>query len=147
MTSNQPSPTEGVLEGRATPRGAYSHVRRAGDLLFTAGISARRPDNSIAGADIDAMGTVHLDIRAQTHAVLDNIQSILRSAGAEMTDVVEVSSFLVDMNDFGGYNAVYADWFGGALSPPARTTVAVHQLPHPQLLVEIKVVACKPLPR
>ncbi len=58
-----------------------------------------------------------------------------------MTDVVEVSSFLVNMNDFAGYNAVYAEWFGGMANPPARTTVAVHQLPHPQLLVEIKAVA------
>ncbi len=60
-----------------------------------------------------------------------------------MTDVVEVSSFLVNMNDFAGYNAVYAEWFGGMANPPARTTVAVHQLPHPQLLVEIKAVAYK----
>jgi 2-aminomuconate deaminase len=140
------TPTEGVLAGKATPRGAYSHVRRAGDFLFTAGISARRPDNSIAGASADAMGTLTLDIRAQTREVLANIQAILQSAGADLRDVVEVSSFLVHMNDFGGYNEEYARWFGGFETPPVRTTVAVHQLPHPQLLIEIKVVAYKPLP-
>jgi 2-aminomuconate deaminase len=119
-------------------------VRRAGDFIFTAGISARRSDNSIAGASADAMGTLTLDIREQTRAVLDNIQSILRTAGAELSDVVEVSAFLVNMNDFGGYNEEYARWFGGFDAPPVRTTVAVHQLPHPQLLIEIKVVAYKP---
>ena len=138
---------EGVLSGRAAPRGAYSHVRRAGDLLFTAGISARRPDNSIAGAAADAMGTMTLDIRAQTRAVLENIQGILQGAGADLADVVEVSSFLVNMNDFAGYNEEYARFFGSMATPPARTTVAVHKLPHPQLLIEIKVVAYKPVAR
>ena len=46
--------TDGVLAGKAKPRGNYSHVRRAGAFLFTAGISSRRPDNTIAGAEIDA---------------------------------------------------------------------------------------------
>jgi 2-aminomuconate deaminase len=62
-----------------------------------------------------------------------------------MNDVVEVSTFLVDMNDFAGYNEVYAGFF--TEDPPARTTVAVHQLPHPHLLIEIKAVAYKPLHR
>jgi 2-aminomuconate deaminase len=131
----------GTVPGKATPRGAYSHIRRAGDFLFTAGISARRPDNSIAGASADAMGTLTLDIRLQTREVLQNISDMLASAGSSLGDVVEVSAFLVNMNDFGGYNEEYARWFGNMPLPPARTTVAVHQLPHPQLLVEIKVVA------
>ena len=135
----------GILADRPRPRGAYSHLRRAGDFLFSAGISARRQDNSIAGASADAMGTLSLDIREQTRAVLENIRAILQSAGADMTDIVEVGSFLVSMNDFGGYNEEYARWFGDFESPPARTTVAVHQLPHPQLLIEIKVVAYKPV--
>jgi 2-aminomuconate deaminase len=49
------------------------------------------------------------------------------------------------MNDFGGYNEVYAEYFDE--SGPARTTVAVHQLPHPHLLIEISAVAYRPLPR
>ena len=56
--------------------------------------------------------------------------------------MVEVSTFLVDMNDFAGYNEVYAEFFGP--DGPARTTVAVHQLPHPHLRIEIKAVAYKP---
>ena len=46
------------------------------------------------------------------------------------------------MNDFGGYNEVYAEYFDE--SGPTRTTVAVHQLPHPHLLIEIQAVACLP---
>ena len=134
--------TEGVLPGKAAPRGNYSHVRRAGPFLFTAGISSRRPDNSIAGAEVDAMGTMRLDIREQTRVVLSNIRDILAAAGAGLDDVVEVSSFLVNMNDFGGYNQVYGEYFDH--DGPARTTVAVHQLPHPQLLIEIKCVAYRP---
>jgi 2-aminomuconate deaminase len=131
-----------VIEGKATPRGAYPHVKRAGPFLFVSGTSSRRADNSIAGASADAMGTLTLDIRAQTRAVIENIRDILGSVGADLSDVVEISSYLVDMADFGGYNAVYAEFFGP--DGPARTTVAVHQLPHPQLRIEIKAVAYKP---
>jgi 2-aminomuconate deaminase len=135
MSTDNPSPI------KVQPRGNYSHVRRAGPFLYTAGISSRRSDNSIAGAQVDAMGTTQLDIREQTRVVLQNIEAILRSQGASLADVVEVSSFLVNMNDFGGYNETYAEFFGPG--GPARTTVAVHQLPHPHLLIEIKVVAYK----
>ena len=89
------------------------------------------------------MGTTNLDIRAQTRAVLENIRDILASAGAGLEDVVEISTFLVNMNDFGGYNQVYGEFFD--YEGPTRTTVAVHQLPHPHLLIEIKAVAYKPL--
>lgn len=92
---------------------------------------------------MDALGTARLDIREQTRATIENIRDILQSDGAELKDVVEVSSFLVNMNDFGGYNEVYGEFF--SLDGPARTTVAVHQLPHPHLLIEIKAVAHKPL--
>ena len=83
-----------------------------------------------------------LDIRVQTRAVLENIRDILMSAGARMHDVVEVSTYLVNMVDFQGYNEVYSEFFG--YQGPARTTVAVAQLPHPDLLIEIKAVAYCP---
>lgn len=131
-----------VVPGKARPRGAYPHVRRAGPFLFVSGTSARQADNSIAGARSDEMGTLQLDIRVQTRAVIENIRDILRSVGADLDDLVEVSTFLVHMNDFGGYNEVYGQFFGP--NGPARTTVAVHQLPHPHLLIEIKAVAYRP---
>jgi 2-aminomuconate deaminase len=137
------SPMESkVVEGKATPRGKYPHVKRGGDFIFVSGTSARRADNTIAGADVDPLGTTRLDIREQTRAVIENIRDILRSAGAQLEDVVELSTYLVNMNDFGGYNEVYGEFFG--YDGPARTTVAVHQLPHPHLLIEIKATAYKP---
>jgi 2-aminomuconate deaminase len=133
-----------VIAGKAKPRGKFPHVKRAGEYLFISGTSSRRADNSIAGAEVDAMGTTQLDIRIQTRAVLENIRDILESVGAQLTDVVDITTYLVNMNDFGGYNEVYGEYFG--YDGPARTTVAVHQLPHPHLLIEIKAVARKPLP-
>jgi 2-aminomuconate deaminase len=133
-----------VVAGQATPRGRYPHLKRAGDLVYISGTSARRPDNTIAGAAADAMGTVSLDIRAQTRGVIENIRDILAEAGAGLSDVVQVTAYLVSMNDFGGYNEVYGEYFDE--TGPARTTVAVHQLPHPHLLIEMQAVAYVPLP-
>ena len=132
-----------VLEGKARPRGRYPHVKRAGEFLFVSGTSARRSDNSVAGAEVDELGTTHLDIRAQTRAVIENVRDILASAGADLRDLTEISTFLVNMNDFAGYNEVYAEYFDN--DGPARTTVAVHQLPHPHLLIEMKAVAYRPV--
>ncbi|MDX3907787.1 MAG: RidA family protein [Pigmentiphaga sp.] len=132
-----------VVAGKATPRGKYPHIKRAGDFLFVSGTSSRRPDNSFAGVEVDALGTTKFDIGAQTRAVLENICDILATAGASLSDVVEITTFLVDMADFGGYNQVYGEFFD--YDGPARTTVAVHQLPHPHLRIEIKAVAYKPL--
>ena len=132
-----------VLANKARPRGKYPHFKRAGDFIYVSGTSARRADNTIAGAEVDGMGTARLDIRAQTRAVIENVRDILRSAGADLSDCVEVGTFLVNMNDFAGYNEVYGEYFD--TNGPARTTVAVHQLPHPHLLIEIKAVAFKPL--
>jgi 2-aminomuconate deaminase len=131
-----------VVEGKAQPRGKYPHVKRAGDFLIVSGTSSRRADNSIAGAAVDELGTTQLDIRAQTKAVIENIRDILGGVGAQLDDVVEVTTYLVNMNDFGGYNEVYGEYFG--FDGPARTTVAVHQLPHPHLLIEIRAIAYKP---
>ena len=131
-----------VIPGKARPRGTFPHFRRAGDFIFVSGTSARRADDSIAGAEPRPGGAPLLDIRAQTRAVIENIRDILAAAGASLADVVELSTFLVSMDDFKGYNEIYSEFFG--FEGPARTTVAVAQLPHPQLLIEIKAVAWRP---
>ncbi|WP_067468810.1 RidA family protein [Actinomadura macra] len=128
-----------TVTGKARPRGRFPHVRRAGDLVFVSGTSSRRPDGTFAGADADAMGVTDLDIRAQTRAVIENIGDLLEAAGGGLADLVNVTTYLVNMNDFGGYNEVYGEYFDA--TGPARTTVAVHQLPHPHLLIEIACVA------
>ena len=132
-----------VVQGKAKPRGRFPHIKRAGDFLFVSGASSRRPDNSVAGAEVDSGGTTRLDIRVQTRALIENIRDILASMDARLTDLVEISTFLVNMNDFAGYNEIYAEYFDE--SGPARTTVAVRQLPHPDLLIEMKAIAYKPL--
>ncbi len=131
-----------VLAGRAAPRGRYPHLKRAGDFVYFCGTSARRPDNSIAGAAADEMGTASLDIRVQTRAVIEAIREMLAQVGGGLSDLVQLTAYLVSMNDFGGYNEVYAEYFDE--SGPTRTTVAVHQLPHPHILIEIQAVAYIP---
>lgn len=132
-----------LVDGKALPRGKFPHVKRAGDFLYVSGTSSRRADNTLVGAEVDEMGSTRLDIVAQTTAVIENIRDILGSVGATLDDVVEISTYLVNMNDFAGYNEVYGMYFG--FEGPARTTVAVHQLPHPHLVIEIKAIAYKPL--
>ncbi|SCD84033.1 2-aminomuconate deaminase [Streptomyces sp. BpilaLS-43] len=131
-----------VMEGRATPRGRFPHVKVVGDLVFVSGTSSRRPDNTFVGVEVDAMGTTDLDIRAQTRAVIENIRGMLAELGADLSDIAQVTAYLVSMNDFGGYNEVYGEFFDER--GPTRTTVAVHQLPHPHLLIEIQAIAHLP---
>ena len=121
------------MNKEVTPRGAYPHIKCVGNFIFVSGTSSRRSDNTIAGVRvIDKMGTKHLDIEMQTREVILNIEKNLAKEGASLRDVVDVTSFLVNMNDFSGYNKVYAEFFD-AKNGPARTTVAVHQLPHSDL--------------
>jgi 2-aminomuconate deaminase len=143
--SNNDSKITASAETGVAPRGAYPHVKQVGDFIFVSGTSSRRADNSIAGVDIiDEMGTKRLNVEVQTREVLKNIETNLAKVGATLKDVVDVTSFLVNMNDFAGYNKAYAEFFDKETGP-TRTTVAVHQLPHPDLVVEIKVMAFKKL--
>ena len=132
-----------MKEESVTPRGAYPHIKVVGDFIFVSGTSSRKADNSIEGVEIiDEMGTKRLDIEAQTRAVIKNIEKNLATVGASLSDIVDITSFLVNMNDFAGYNKAYAEFFNKE-NGPTRTTVAVHQLPHPDLVVEIKAMAYK----
>ena len=132
-----------VVTGMAKPRGGYPHVKIAGGMAFVSGTSSRRPDDTIAGAEIGADGQVRLDIRVQTRAVIEGIGTILESVGASLGDLVTVTTYLVDIADFAGYNEVYGEFFDDA-SGPARTTVAVRELPHPHLLIEMQGIAVLP---
>ena len=120
-----------ILKDRANALAHYPHAKKVGDLLFVSGTSSRRPDNSHDGVG---------DIREQTKAVLENIGVILREADLDLENLVDITTFLVNMDDFAGYNEIYNSYFQKETGP-ARTTVAVHQLPHPDLLIEIKAVA------
>ncbi len=133
--------TSKVVAGKATPRGSFPHVKIVGDFIFVSGTSSRRPDDTFVGVEIDESGAAKLDIREQTRVVIQNIRDILQSVDADLENLVEISTFLVNMDDFDGYNEVYSEYFD--FEGPTRTTVAVHQLPHPHLLIEIKAVAHK----
>ena len=129
-----------IVEDRPGALANYPHARKVGDLLFVSGMSCRQPDNSHVGVESEDDGTIHRDIAVQTRAVIENLQAILAAADAELTDVVDLTVFLIDMDDYAGFNEVYNEYFD-AQTGPARTTVAVAELPHPNLAIEIKAVA------
>lgn len=133
-----------TLAARAQPLGKYPHYKTMGDSIYLSGISARLPDGSIAGTTRHADGSVTRDIEVQTRVVIENVRATLAEAGATLADCIDILVFLTDMKDFPKYNAVYGEYFdaGG----PTRTTVAVSELPRPDMIVEMKVVACRPRP-
>ncbi|KXK53399.1 MAG: 2-aminomuconate deaminase [Chlorobi bacterium OLB7] len=131
-----------ILGDRAQALANYPHARRVGDFIYVSGVSSRRFDNTHAGVTIKEDGSVQLDIREQTRAVIENIKAILEAAGAGLENVVDLLVMLVDMDDYAGMNEVYNQYFNGETGP-VRTTCAVHQLPHPNLLIEMKAVAWK----
>jgi 2-aminomuconate deaminase len=130
-----------LVGGKAKPRGRFPHAKRAGDFIYVSGTSSRRPDDTFVGVDV-VDGVKVLDISAQARAVIENIRDILVAAGAGLDDLVQITSYLVDMSDFDAYNEVYAEFF--TEDGPTRTTVAVRELPHPDLLIEIQAVAYQP---
>lgn len=78
------------------------------------------------------------DIVAQTHQVFANLKAVLAAAGAELNNVVKVTVFVKDMNDFGTINEIYAEYFGD--HRPARSLVEVARLPK-DVSLEIELVA------
>jgi len=135
--------TDQTVNNQARPLGKYPYVKRAGDYLFLSGMSARLADGSVAGTDVGPDGRRQHDIQLQTRIVIEKIRDTLQGAGADLSACVAITSYLVDMQDFDGYNAVYGQYFD--YQGPARTTVAVHQLPHPDMVVELTAIAYHPL--
>ena len=138
-----PTQAEGSVNTDAAPKpvGAYPHARRVGDMLYLSGVGPRQPGtNAIPGGPIhDENGEpLNYDIKAQTHAVVENVRRIVEEAGARFDQVVDVTTFLVDMKrDFAGYNEVWAETLGHV--GPTRTTLAIDALPTP-IAVEMKVI-------
>ena len=128
----------------AEPVGAFPHAKRVGNLLFLSGIGPRvRGSKDIPGVTLAADGSiVSHDIEAQCHAVFENVRLVLEDAGAEWSDIADVTVFLTDMkNDFATFNRVYPEYFAGEGKPnPTRTTVQVGALPTP-IAIELKVIA------
>jgi len=134
-----------IVEQNAPALACYPHAHRAGPFLFLSGTSSRRHDNSHAGVEVLEDGRVIKDIEAQTYAVIENMKTILAKAELDLSHLVDLSVFLVSMDDYAGFNRVYNTYFN-ANDGPARTTIGVAQLPHPNLLIEIKATAVFPEP-
>lgn len=132
-----------TVEQNAQALASYPHAHRAGNLLFLSGTSSRRHDNSHAGVEVLEDGSVVKDISAQTYAVIENMKAILETAGLDLSHLVDLTVFLVSMKDYKEFNIVYNTYFN-ADDGPARTTIGVSELPHPNLLIEIKATAVFP---
>jgi 2-iminobutanoate/2-iminopropanoate deaminase len=109
--------------------GPYSQAIVIGDFVFCSGQVGLDP------ASGELVGT---GVRDQTSRAIENLRAVLHEAGSDLTHVVKVTAYLTDMNDFGDFNEVYADYF--ADRPPARATVGVASLPK-GARVEIECIA------
>jgi 2-iminobutanoate/2-iminopropanoate deaminase len=109
------------------PKGPYSPAVRAGDFVY---VSGQTPRNPVSG---ELVGN---DISTQTRQTLSNVQRILAQAGAGMKDVVSVTIYLADVDDWTAMNAVYTEFFSSPY--PSRTAVGSSLR---DIMVEISVVA------
>jgi len=109
--------------------GPYSPAIRWNGLVF---VSGQIPLDPASG---ELLGG---DIQVQVRRVLENIGLLLNESGSSFQEVLKVSVFLADLNDFEAMNQVYAEYFGD--SRPARSTIEVSRLPK-GVDVEIDVIA------
>jgi 2-iminobutanoate/2-iminopropanoate deaminase len=109
--------------------GPYSQAIRTENLVFTAGQ---------VGLDPATMELVEGGVEAQARQVLTNLKHVLESADSGLNYVVKTTVFLLDMRDFANMNMIYSEFFPE--NPPARSTVAVAELPK-GALIEIECVA------
>lgn len=112
------------------PIGPYSQGVDADGLVFLSGQIGLKPDS----------GDLVAGLAKQTKQIMENIGSVLESAGCSMANVVKSTVYLRNMNDFAEFNKIYAGYFRN--NPPARTTVEVSALPK-NALIEIDIIARK----
>ena len=84
------------------------------------------------------------DFRGQAHAVYDNIELALRSAGAALVDIVKTTTYLTNAGDIPALREVRLERYKGLQAPPANTLLVVSRLAEPDFLIEIDVVAALP---
>lgn len=109
--------------------GPYEQAIKVDGMVFTAGQIPLDPKTG---------NIVEGGITAQTRQVLENLKGVLEAAGSSLERVVKATVFLKNIADFGAMNEVYAEYFGA--SKPARSTVAVAELPR-GALIEIDLIA------
>lgn len=108
--------------------GPYSQAIKVGNFLYTSGQIPLTPEGELVTGDIVA----------QTHQVFANLKAVLTAANATLDNVVKVTVFVKDINDFGAINEIYGQYFGE--HRPARSLVEVARLPK-DVSLEIELVA------
>lgn len=116
-----------VLRDAPPPKGPYSPAVRAGGFVY---VSGQTPHDVATG---ELVGS---DIATQTRQTLSNVQRILAEGGASLEDVVSVTIYLADVDDWAAMNAVYKEFFASPF--PSRTAVGCGLR---DILVEISVIA------
>ena len=116
----------------ASPIGPYSSAVMKGNFIFVSGTVGRDKDGNIVGKN---------DIRLQTRSTFENIKALLAEVEATMEDIVKVTVFLKDPDDYEGMNEIRVEYF--PKDPPASTAVAIRDFMLPGLLVEIEAIAIK----
>ncbi|QSG07254.1 Translation initiation inhibitor, yjgF family [Halapricum desulfuricans] len=111
--------------------GAYSQATETDDLVFTAGQIPLTPEGDLLD---------HTAIDVQTEQALENVEAILEAAGSSMDDVLKVTVYMTDIEQFEAMNDIYETFFEA--EPPARSAVEVAALPK-GVDVEIEAVATK----
>ena len=130
MSDNQGKPGISVI-GKKNPNLPFHPAVRAGDFIFISGQVSKDADgNMIVGS-----------IEEETRGTIEGIRRILAEAGADLSDVVRVCTYLEDTRDFGRYNKVFGEYFKGATL--ARTTVEARAVI--DCKIEMDAVAYKPL--
>ena len=118
------------------PTGVFSHatvIEAKGRLVFISGMTARRPDGSIAGIG---------DITEQTRQVCENVKSAVEAAGGTMDDICRVDVYVRNMEHFKAIHDVRKQYFKPPL--PASTMVEVTKMVSPDYLIEINAIAVIP---
>lgn len=128
MSERKPILPEGL-----TANPAFAPGIQVGELLFVSGQVAQDNDGNVAGLG---------DCEAQARQVMSRILTIVEGAGASMEDVVKITTFLTDLNNYPAFNKVRSETFPS--SPPASSTVIVAGLVRPEFLVEVEAVVLVP---
>ncbi|KAL4949080.1 Endoribonuclease L-PSP/chorismate mutase-like protein [Aspergillus filifer] len=135
----------------STPLGPtrYAHARTiqtgSSTTMYISGIAAVTPAGKIEGITTHPDGSYKPDVRAQTSAVLNRIEAIIKGASenkAGLSNIVDATVYLVDMErDYSGFNEVWNGVYKTRESAPTRATVEVGGLPDKRLVVEVKAIA------
>lgn len=116
--------------GTMDPIGPYSHIAKVGDFITIGGVAGVNPaTGALAGPDVTS----------QTVQILDAFELMLKSVGSDFAHVIHINVFLKNMSDFAVMNAAYEARMAGAR--PARTAIAVTDLPKPGALLTMNLTA------